>query len=375
MNIFIKTYGCQANIADSEQMAGLLKANNHTLVANESDADAIIVNSCSVKNATQSKILNYLNTHLKNEKPKKIIIGGCLTKTLNLRKKIPDLSAVFDTNSILKINDIVENPHDVFSGKKEERINVPALRKKNGIAIIQTSQGCLNTCAFCATKLARGMLQSYRIGDIKRELEIAVRQGRAAIYITSQDNGCYGFDINTSLPELLNELVTVEGDYKIRVGMMNPWHLRRIAEPLLEAYRSEKIMKFLHIPVQSGSEKVLRDMKRIHTVESFREAVKKFRSEFPGITVATDVIVGYPTETEEDFQETCSLIKEIRPEVLNISTFSSRPGTKAATLMQLSSQIIKERSRRITNLYKRYKQEAPIIQIRLSPEPFCSKHF
>jgi len=156
---------------------------------------------------------------------------------------------------------------------------------------------------------------------------------------------------------------------------MNPWHLRRIAEPLLEAYRSEKIMKFLHIPVQSGSEKVLRDMKRIHTVESFREAVKKFRSEFPGITVATDVIVGYPTETEEDFQETCSLIKEIRPEVLNISTFSSRPGTKAATLMQLSSQIIKERSRRITNLYKRYKQEAPLIQIRLSPEPFCSKHF
>lgn len=350
MKLHIKTYGCQANIADSEAIAGILKNNNYELTDNEDEADAIIVNTCSVKNATQSKELHYIK---EKSKTKKIIVGGCLTKTLDIRKYAPEVTAIFDTNSILKIPGVLETEQDHFSNQKENRIVAPIIRKDSGIGIISIAEGCLNSCTFCATKLARGNLRSYRIGDIKRNVEKAVEEGCKKIYLTSQDDGCYGFDIKTNLPELLNELTTIDGDYVIRVGMMNPWHLTKILPDLIEAYKSEKIIKFLHIPVQSGSEKILKHMKRIHTVENYKIAVKEFRKNFPEISIATDIIVGYPSETEEDFKLTYNLIAETKPEVLNISKFSSRPGTKAAELKQLSSEIIKERSVKLNSLYQK----------------------
>jgi len=185
--IFIKTYGCQANISDSEAICGLLKEKGYNLVDNENEADYIIVNTCSVKNKTQSKEVDYLR---KISKEKKVIVGGCLTKTINIRKYVPNVLSVFDTNSLLKIPSILENPHDEFSDKKElNRLKIPVIRNNN-IGIIPIGQGCLNSCDFCATKLARGNLISYRIGDIKRALEECVNNECKTIYLTSQDNGC-----------------------------------------------------------------------------------------------------------------------------------------------------------------------------------------
>ncbi len=354
MKLHIKTFGCQANIADSEVMAGILKQNNYELTDNEDEADTIIVNTCSVKNATQSKEIHYIK---EKSKTKKIIVGGCLTKTLDIRKYAPEVTAVFDTNSILKIPEVLETKQDHFSNEKENRIAAPIIRNNNEIGIILIGEGCVNSCTFCATKLARGNLRSYRIGDIKRNVEKAIEEDCKKIYLTSQDNGCYGFDIKTNLPELLNELTTIKGNYKIRIGMMNPWHLTRILPELIESYKSDKIMKFLHIPVQSGSEKILKHMRRIHTVDNYKTAVMEFRKNFPEISIATDIIVGYPEETEEDFQLTYKLIKETKPEVLNISKFSSRPGTKAAELKQLASEIIKERTVRLNNLYQKMRSK------------------
>ena len=352
--VFIKTFGCQANISDSEAMAGLLKENGYDLASNENSADYIVVNTCSVKNTTQSKELHYLRNITKT---KKVIVGGCLTKTINLKKHIPDVKAVFDTNSLTKLPSIIENPHDEFSNKKElERLDMPVVRIKDNIGIVPISQGCLNKCTFCATKLARGNLASYRIGDIKRALEECIEDGCKIIYLTSQDNGCYGFDIKTNLPELLDELLSVKGNFKIRVGMMNPWHVIKILDPLIESYKSKKIIKFIHIPIQSGSEKILKGMHRIHTVKDFKLIVKKFREAFPEITIATDLIVGYPDETEKDFQLSLDLIKEIKPEVVNISKFSSRKGTYASELKQLPTEIVKERSRKLSKLYNQLKQ-------------------
>lgn len=354
MKVCIRTWGCAANQADSEALAGLLQQQGHSLVQEEQEADYIIANTCSVKNSTQSKELHYLRKIARN---KKVIVGGCLTKTLDIRKHIPEITAVFDTNSLLKIPNILQNPHDEFSNEKESaRLQIPVIRKDKDIAIIPISQGCISHCSFCSTKLARGNLKSYRIGDIKRAFEQAIIQGCYIIKLTSQDNGCYGFDIKTSLPELIDELTTIQGDYQIRVGMMNPWHLNKILPKLLKSYESKKIMKFLHIPVQSGAEKILKDMKRIHTVENFKSAVATFRQNFPGITIATDIIVGYPTESEQDFLATYNLIKETRPEVLNISMFSSRPNTQASKLKQLPSEIIKSRSKKLTELYNNYRR-------------------
>ena len=356
MKIFLKTYGCQANKADSEAIAGLLEEKGHQLAQSESSADYIIVNSCSVKSSTQSKELHYIQQQLKS---KKIIVGGCLTKTLNLRKIFPELSSVFDTNSLTKLPEILKNPHDEFSNEKEsQRLQIPVMRQDATTAIIPIGQGCQNSCTFCATKLARGNLKSYRIGDIKRAFRSAIDQGCTKINLTSQDNGCYGFDIKTSLPELLDKLTSIPGNYQIRVGMMNPWHLNKILPELLSAYQSEKIFKFLHIPVQSGSKKVLKDMRRIHTAKEFKLAIIKFREKFSTeMNIATDIILGYPTESEKDFLATYNLIKETKPEVLNISMFSSRPGTQASRLKQLPSQIIKERSRKITALYNSYRRK------------------
>jgi MiaB-like tRNA modifying enzyme len=338
MKIFIKTYGCQANINDSEILAGKLKSKGNELVKSEEEADKIIVNTCSVKNKTQSKILHYL----KQYQDKEVEVSGCLTNTIDLQEKFPKVKTI-DTINTNKLN----NPLVLSDSRK---------------AIIQISQGCLNNCTFCATKLSRGTLKSYRIGDIKRQLESAVNDGATKIHLTSQDNGCYGFDINTNLPELLNELTTINGNFIIRVGMMNPWHLNKIQTQtqLIKSMKSPNVTKFIHLPIQSGSEKVLKDMKRIHTTKEFKDFAKQFRktfprANFPDSTIATDIIVGYPTETEEDFQQTLNLIKEVKPEVLNISTFSSRPKTEASKLKQLDSKIIKQRTKKLNDLYLGYR--------------------
>ncbi|MBS3066989.1 radical SAM protein [Candidatus Pacearchaeota archaeon] len=343
MKVFIKTYGCQANISDSELLAGRLLAEGNILVDNEFEADKIIINTCSVKNKTQSKIIHYMN-EIENKYADKLIeVGGCLPSTINLKKRFKNIY-IIDTINTNKLNGNI-------------------IRTRKDIGIVQISQGCLNYCTFCSTKLARGNLKSYRIGDIKRQFESLIKDGCKTIYLTSQDNGCYGKDIGTNLPELIKELLSVGvfEDYKIRIGMMNPWHLRKVLSGLIEVYKDKRIQPFLHIPVQSGSEKVLKDMKRIHTVSEFKEAVQIFRKEIPNIDIATDIIVGFPTETEQDFQETYNLIKEVKPEVINVASFSSRPGTKAAQKKQIPTEIVKQRTKKLNDLYLSYR---PLVEER-----------
>lgn len=353
MKIFIKTYGCQANLNDSEIIAGILEKEKFEIVDSEKKAEAIIINSCSVKNKTQSKIFHYIEKN----KDKKIFVGGCLSRTIDIKKRYPFVLGVFDTNSIKEIKKIIEKNKDKFSDEKTEKIILPVKRKNKKTAIIQISEGCLNDCTFCATKFSRGNLKSYSIEKIKKSFEKSVKEGCNLIYLTSQDNGCYGFDIKTNLPELLNSLLEVEGNYKIRIGMMNPWHAVKILPELLKIYESDKIIKFVHLPIQSGSNKVLKDMKRLHGVKEFVKIIKEFRKKFSDISIATDIIVGYPTETEKDFEETIKLTEKVKPEVLNIATFSSRPKTKASKLKQLSSEIIKSRTKKINDIYWDYRKD------------------
>ena len=343
MKLFIKTYGCQANINDSEILAAKYKKQGNIIMNYESEADTILINSCSVKNKTQSKILYYINQYYNS---KKIIVAGCLINTIDLKKQFPKIE-LLDTLSL-------------------KRLNQPLMRKDKDIAIIQISQGCMNECAYCATNLAKKSLKSYPIKEIRFELERAVKEGCKKIYLTSQDNGCYGFDFKrkqkTNLANLLDELIGVEGNYKIRAGMANPQYIKKFLPQLIKSFKSNKIQKFIHIPVQSGSDKVLKDMKRGHTAEDFEKIAIAFRkafprSKFPDSTIATDIIIGYPTETEKDFNKTLELIKRVKPEVLNISAFSSRPKTSASKLKQLSSEIIKKRMVELNNLYKSYRKD------------------
>jgi MiaB/RimO family radical SAM methylthiotransferase len=175
-----------------------------------------------------------------------------------------------------------------------------------------------------------------------------VRDGCKEIWLTSTDNGCYGKDIGSDLVQLLRSCCNEAGTYKVRIGMMNPMYLPSMLDELLKLYAdNEKIFKFLHIPVQSGSDTILRKMKRGHTARIYRDIVEAFRSKIPEVTIATDIIVGFPSETNEDFEKTLNLIKETEPDIVNSSKYSARPKTPASELRQLNSQIIKERTRKL----------------------------
>jgi len=203
----------------------------------------------------------------------------------------------------------------------------------------------MSECTFCQTKLAKGDLTSYRLGDIVRQVKTEIKEGCKEVWLTSTDNGCYGLDIGTDLPTLVNSVSEIPEDFMIRVGMMNPMYMPRIKQNLIESYDNDKVFKFLHIPVQSGSNKVLNDMKRGHTSETFREIVKKVKERFENFTISTDIIVGFPSETEEDFQKTIALLDETKPDVVNLSKYSARPGTDAAELKQLDAAEVKRRSK------------------------------
>ncbi|MDD5331515.1 MAG: tRNA (N(6)-L-threonylcarbamoyladenosine(37)-C(2))-methylthiotransferase [Candidatus Nanoarchaeia archaeon] len=345
MKIYIKTFGCALNKADSNFMANFLRSKGFEVVNDLSKAKIAIVNSCGVKDRTQNRVLSYIKRV--RESGKKVYVGGCLPKIL--KGKI-EADGLFDTNSITKFIKLMkDNKKIVFSEKKENKLKI---FPEEGLAIIPIAEGCVNRCGYCAVKNVRGNLRSYKKEDIVKQIKKVVKSGAKKIYLTAQDTGCYGFDINENLVSLLSDIIKIKGDFKIRIGMANPQFILNMADDMIKIYNNDKVIKFLHVPVQSGSDKVLKDMNRKYKVRDFVGLVNKFRKGVKGINIATDIIVGYPTETEEDFKKTLELIEKIKPEVVNVSKFGPRPYTEAAKLKQLKSQTIKERSKKIMKKIK-----------------------
>jgi MiaB/RimO family radical SAM methylthiotransferase len=195
------------------------------------------------------------------------------------------------------------------------------------------------------------------MGDIMRQIQSdVVKGGCREVWLTSTDNGCYGRDTGSDLVELLKACCSIEGNFKIRLGMMNPMYLPEMLNRLVEVFHeNDKLFKFLHIPVESGSNRVLRKMKRGHTARTFLDAVQFFRKKIPKMTISTDVIVGFPTETEGDFQATLDLIEKAEPDIVNSSRYGARPGTESAKWKgeRVSSQVAKERSGRLHMLARK----------------------
>lgn len=344
MKIYIKTFGCQLNYSDSEVIAGILKQNGFEIVSNLNQSDTVVINSCGAKSVTQDRILDFIKT-IKN---KEIFVGGCLTKMI----KLEGIKGIFDTNTILELPELIKGRYSKLSDKKENKLNKPKIRINKDIAIVPISQGCLGTCNYCSVRLARGSLNSYEIKEIIQEIKTALAEGCSKLYLTSQDTGCYGLDINTTLPNLLREILNLKENFQLRLGMSNPYYIKNYKEQLIPIFKDKRIMPFLHIPIQSGSDKILKEMNRKYKVEDFIDIVNFFRKNIPNMNIATDVIVGYPTETEQDFNKTYNLIKKIKPEVLNISKFGPRPNTEAAKLKQLHPKMVKERSKKLTYLFR-----------------------
>ena len=349
--IFVEAYGCSASFADSEMISGLIVNGGHTLATDSSESDLNLIVTCSVKDTTANKMMH----RIKSLKTKPLIVAGCLPKAeQNNVEKFTENASLLGPNSLGKTLDVINS---TLSGKKQialedsdlSKVGLPKVRLNSAVGIVEIASGCMSECTFCQTKLAKGDLSSYRLGDIVRQVKTEIKEGCKEVWLTSTDNGCYGFDIGTDLPTLVNAVSEIPKDFMIRVGMMNPMYMSRIKQNLIESYDNEKVFKFLHIPVQSGSDKVLNDMKRGHTSETFREIVKKTKERFENFTISTDVIVGFPSETEEDFQKTITLLDETKPDVVNLSKYSARPGTDAAELKQIDAAEIKRRSKVIFN--------------------------
>ncbi len=345
--IFVEAYGCSASFADSEMISGLIQNGGHTLTDNSSESDLNIIVTCSVKDSTANKMMYRINSL----KSKPLIIAGCLPKAEKENvEKFSGNASLMGPNSLGKTLQIIDS---ALAGKKQialedtdlSKIGLPKVRLNPAVGIVEIASGCMSECTFCQTKLSKGDLSSYRLGDIVRQVQTEIREGCKEVWLTSTDNGCYGFDIGTDLPTLVNTVAEIPDDFMIRVGMMNPMYMPRIKENLIKSFDNDKVFKFLHIPVQSGSDKVLNDMKRGHTSGTFREIVNKVRERFGNFTISTDIIVGFPSETKEEFQKTITLLDETKPDVVNLSKYSARPGTDAAEWDQIDAAEVKRRSK------------------------------
>ncbi len=335
-----------ANVASAANAnaARAAKANSADANANVAAApEAFFLNVCTVKgNAGALKLLRKAASAYPNVP---IYITGCAPKdfreeairavpqvqftTLSELEKDPQF--IFDLGNATQDRTRKSNEN---SARNESRIRpTNVLRESPFVGIVNIEEGCLDACAFCSTHLVKGRLHSFSPNDIVDQVQALVDDGCLEIQLTGQDCACYGFDIGTNLAELTQRILThVNGNYRIRLGMGNPRHVLGYQEALLDCFTDERIYKFIHIPVQSGSENVLKAMNRRHTARDYAILAHAFNERFSKFTLSTDLIVGYPGESAADFNDTLELLKETRPTVCNITRFVARPGTVAARL-------------------------------------------
>lgn len=377
MKVHVSTYGCSASQASAEIMKAAIRDSRHSLVP-EKDADVLLINTCTVKYSTEQKILHKIRQA--GELGKEVIVAGCMPEV-----QLDDILAqnpeahILGVNSISKVSQILDSLDagqkgtQFFQQEPEGFQNVARMRFNPNIHICQLSQGCDYSCAYCIVSIARGKLRSFEPEEILADIKSAISEGCREIWLTSQDNGQYGADRDVLLPELLNMICRIPGDFKVRVGMMNPFSVIPILDDLLDAFENEKVYKLLHLPIQSASDSVLERMNRYHSIEEANNVIRSFRERFDDLTLFTDIIVGYPDESEEDFLKTRQWIEEFRPDKVNISRYTPRPLTKALEYRQIDSRIIVSRSNELHELCEKIKLDTKNSMIGREFTVFLSK--
>jgi len=338
--VFLKSFGCSTNLADGEVMAGCLARAGYVLVDSLAGADVVVYNTCAVKGPTENRMIDLLK---RVPKSKKLIVVGCLPlinfERLQREASFDGVAGPALGERIVDIVEAVLKGDKVVALEGAERakpdMHLPRVRLNPVIGIIPISYGCLGSCAYCCVVFARGRLRSYSVSEIVERVKMDLAEGVREFWLTSQDTACYGLDLGTSLPELVEAVCRVEGNFKVRIGMMTPNMALKILDRLVKAYENDKVFKFLHLPVQSGDDKILQRMRRFYTADDFRHIIEVFRSVFPKMTIATDVICGFPGETREAFERTVQLIRDIKPDVVNVSKFFARPRTIAAQMRDI----------------------------------------
>jgi len=354
--IYVRSYGCSSNTADAEIAKGLLRDKGYRLAQSPENSDLNILLTCIVKTPTERKITKRIRQLYESGRP--LIVAGCMPKAMQDHvDEVAPRASMVGPDDIEHIVDAVEKTlrgeKAVYvEGEPTERTCLPRVRANELVHIAPICSGCLGDCSYCIVKHARGRLCSFPAENIVDDVRKAVADGCREVWVTAEDTAAYDHG-GTTLPMLLDEITGVEGEFRVSVGMMTPNSALPVLDELIESYRNRKVYKFLHVPVQSGNDQVLGNMRRRYTVEEFRELVARFRAAHERLGVSTDIICGFPGETEEQFQDSLDLIRWLRPDVLNISRYWERPGTEAAAMPgKLHGRETKARSRRLTKMWK-----------------------
>ncbi len=356
MRIYLETYGCWLNRAESAVMEDILRERGHTIVDRVEIADAVVINTCAVRIDTERRILRRLRElrRLALAKGIKVVVAGCLAKARPglLTLEFPEASLVAP-DALEEIVEAIEEEGRVVMLGEGERRRLP--RYRGGVMhAVPIASGCTGACSFCIGKIARPRLRSYNEEDIINNVRNAVEAGAKEIFLTAQDAASYGLDLGSSLPRLIRRILgSVTGKYRIRVGMMEPHLVSKFLDELLEIYSDPRMYRFIHLPVQSGDDRVLKLMNRRYTVREYIEMVKRIRRMYPDMMLVTDIIVGFPGEDEEAFENTYKLVEMIQPDKVNLARYGVRPGTLAATMPQVPEEVKVERTRKLTELIRR----------------------
>lgn len=364
MRVFLMSYGCSANQADSEVLSGCLAKAGYELISSVKEADVIVVNTCAVKGPTENRVIDALK---RIPRGKKLIVAGCLPH-VSFERLCREVCFDGAVGSAVG-NDIVGIVDRVMAGEKVVALStkleakpslcLPRVRSNPVVSVIPINYGCLGSCTYCCVVFARGRLRSYDPEEVVERMQQDLIAGTKEFWITSQDVACYGRDIGRNLADLLEQIVKIKGDFRVRVGMMTPSMITDITANLVSVFKNEKIFKFVHLPLQSGDNNILKRMNRHYDVQQFKDIVNAFRTAFPEVTLATDVICGFPGETQEAFENTLELINEVKPDIVNVSKFFPRPKTAASSMQSEFVDLpeIKRRSTAAAELAKRIAME------------------
>lgn len=359
----ILTYGCQMNVRDSETIAGLLEAMGYIETDEEKDADLVVFNTCSVRHSAENKVFGKVGEviGLKRKNPQLMVaFGGCMAQTPEARAilKKQGVDVVFGTHNIHELPLLLEEAYT--TGKPVIRVlektegiaeALPAKRQSGISAFVNIMFGCNNFCSYCIVPYTRGRERSRRPDDIVKEIRLLAHQGYKEVTLLGQNVNSYGrgLEEKVDFADLLKMVCEVEGIERVRFTTSHP---KDMSDKLIDTMAKEaKVCEHAHVAMQAGSNKILKLMNRRYTREHYLELTRKMRDRIPGIAITTDIIVGFPGETEEDFEDTLDIVKKVRFDAAFTFMYSPRAGTKAAEFTdQVPLEVKKARLERLNDL-------------------------
>ena len=347
---FIQTFGCQQNEADSERLAGLCVMMGYRPVSDPAEAKLILVNTCAVREHAEKKALSIIGQykHIKDADPSVIIgVGGCMVtqqaRADKLKMSYPYVSFTFDTGAIHTVPTLV---YEALTGGKRRFVLSDEWKITEGLPIARSSKhqawlsimyGCNNFCSYCIVPYVRGRERSRKAEDIIEEAKQLIAGGAKDITLLGQNVNSYNGGDGCDIAELMHKICALDGDFRLRFMTSHP---KDASDRLIEAMATEeKIVKHFHLPVQSGSDRILHEMNRKYTRDSYLEKIAKLKAAVPDVSITSDIIVGFPGETDEDFEDTLSMMAEVRYDMVFSFIYSPRSGTPAA---KMENQIPRE---------------------------------